>query len=154
MFEFVIFLENKKLFFNFCKILSKILNSNSLILLEGNLGSGKTYLIRNIIMSLFGTCYFVKSPTYGIINIYMKNSSYIYHLDFYKLSSYKDFENIGVSNFINKGLIMIEWSNKYVDKLFMFDIFIYLYDYTKNTRVLFLKTKYLFLKNVFYNFFV
>jgi len=49
---------------------------------------------------------------------------------------------------------MIEWSNKYVDKLFMFDIFIYLYDYTKNTRVLFLKTKYLFLKNVFYNFFV
>lgn len=84
-----------------------------IILLDGELGSGKTHMVKGIAEEL-GIRQMVKSPTYNYVNEYTFDYNEIkgkvYHLDSWRISSKEDLESLGISQWIKKNnVIAIEW---------------------------------------------
>jgi len=96
------------------RLIASKLKDGDVVALRGNLGSGKTALAKGIAKGL-GIEENLTSPTYTIVNEYKKDdfSSPLYHIDVYRLSGDKDFEDIGGTEIINSGGIsIIEWSER------------------------------------------
>ena len=78
-------------------------------LLYGNLGTGKTTLVREILKNL-GWRKPVKSPTFSIVEEYSLPNKDVYHADLYRLKSLNDFEMLGLDiNYNNPGILFVEW---------------------------------------------
>ena len=92
--------------------LVRLSESNNLFLFEGEMGSGKTTLIRSVVRS-FGVKD-ANSPTYSIINTYSGSKSrLIYHIDCFRIENQNEVENIGLLEIINdENLCFIEWPQK------------------------------------------
>lgn len=93
--------------------LSENLKNNSIIVLSGNLGAGKTRFMRGI-AKYFGIENEVSSPTFTIVNEYTpklntSNVNTIFHFDVYRLSDSEDFENSVGTDYFSNGLCIIEW---------------------------------------------
>lgn len=96
--------------------LSKIIKSNDVIVLNGNLGSGKTTLIKYICVN-YGITE-VTSPSFSIVNQYYGERK-IYHFDFYRLKKVEELYDIGFEDYLNDqdAVIFIEWGNLMQDIL-------------------------------------
>ncbi len=79
----------------------------------GQLGSGKTHLIKGLAAGAGAQdSREVNSPTFVIVNEYLGRFD-IYHIDAYRLDSVVDFETIGFDDFCGPGsVVMIEWADK------------------------------------------
>ena len=97
-----------------CKFI--IENSNGkIILFEGDLGSGKTTLIKNLCYEL-GSIDNVSSPTFPILNIYDNKKNKIYHADLYRVENIKDLNEIGFFDIVNTNdWLFVEWPKKIID---------------------------------------
>jgi tRNA threonylcarbamoyladenosine biosynthesis protein TsaE len=85
------------------------LKENDIALFYGELGSGKTQFIKGI-CSFLGVKEPVNSPTFIFVNEYKsKKGMKIFHFDFYRMKSTEEIINIGFKDYLNKGLILIEW---------------------------------------------
>ena len=84
--------------------------SNRIFAISGNLGSGKTTLIKYLCAHL-GVNEVVSSPTFPIINEYISDSGQkIFHFDFYRLNSIQEALDIGTDSYLNSGCYcFIEW---------------------------------------------
>ena len=94
------------------------LSSGTVVALYGNIGAGKTCLIKGIIRGL-GCSDLVTSPTYTIVHEYtvINQNSHksfpLYHIDAYRLNNDEDFENTGAMELLsNGGIALIEWSER------------------------------------------
>lgn len=92
---------------------AKKLNKNSILVLSGDLGTGKTRFMRGI-AKYFGIENDVSSPTFTIVNEYTPKLNYenvpkIFHFDVYRLDGSEDFENSVGLDYFNSGLCIIEW---------------------------------------------
>jgi len=87
-------------------------------LFEGEMGAGKTTLIKQVCKQL-GVLDTVTSPTYSIVNEYLtENGDTIYHFDFYRLKHDTEALDIGVDEYFNSdSMCLIEWSSKISDLL-------------------------------------
>lgn len=75
----------------------------------GNLGSGKTTLIKYICQHL-GYTELVNSPTFSLVNVYPTNDNAIYHFDFYRIKQEQEALDIGLYEYLDSGnLCLIEW---------------------------------------------
>ena len=84
------------------------------VLFDGDLGSGKTTLIKNISMKI-GSKDNISSPTFPILNIYESNNEKIYHADLYRIDNILDLNEIGFFDIIHeKKWIFIEWPKKII----------------------------------------
>jgi len=82
------------------------------IFLEGDLGAGKTTLVRALIKSR-GYRGRVKSPTYTLIESYVLNGTQIHHLDFYRVADAEELTYLGVRDLVSEpGLWLIEWPHR------------------------------------------
>lgn len=92
------------------KDFSQTINSGDVIILNGELGSGKTFFVKKVLEN-FGISW-VNSPTFAIVNEY-KNSFKFYHFDFYRVKNEKELFDIGFNDYINDSdaVIFIEWGN-------------------------------------------
>ncbi|MCL2229806.1 MAG: tRNA (adenosine(37)-N6)-threonylcarbamoyltransferase complex ATPase subunit type 1 TsaE [Treponema sp.] len=99
------------------KIASRLFKG-SVVTLNGVLGSGKTALSKGIASGL-GIKENITSPTYTIINEYANDASIVlYHIDAYRLSGEKDFEDTGGVEILNSGgICLIEWSERILKSL-------------------------------------
>ncbi|MCK4907810.1 MAG: tRNA (adenosine(37)-N6)-threonylcarbamoyltransferase complex ATPase subunit type 1 TsaE [Spirochaetes bacterium] len=89
--------------------LAQELTPGDIVLLKGDLGAGKTTLVRSISEKL-GTHDLVSSPSFAIINLYHGGKMPIAHFDLYRLSQESDMENIGASDYLNgHNLVFVEW---------------------------------------------
>lgn len=91
---------------------AKSLNNNSVVVLDGDLGAGKTKFVYGL-TKYFNISNLVCSPTFTIVNEYpvssSKNVNTIYHFDVYRLSGSDDFiDSIG-TDYFEKGMCIIEW---------------------------------------------
>ena len=77
---------------------------------KGNLGAGKTTLIKEICKQL-GVTDTVSSPTFGLVNVYhTKSDTDIYHFDCYRLNDISEVYDIGFEEYMDSGNIcLIEW---------------------------------------------
>jgi tRNA threonylcarbamoyladenosine biosynthesis protein TsaE len=86
------------------------------IILNGELGSGKTFFIKYACKH-FGITN-VSSPSFAIVNSY-NNSKPIYHFDFYRLKNSEELFDIGFNDYLNneEAVVFIEWGNLIPDVL-------------------------------------
>lgn len=86
------------------------LNELPIMLFEGNLGAGKTTLVKLILKQL-GVLDNVSSPTFSIVNIFETEAKgEIYHFDCYRLKNLNEALDIGMDEYLDSGNIcLIEW---------------------------------------------
>ena len=89
------------------KIASK-LTKGMVVVLTGDLGSGKTKLTEGI-LTCFGLENEISSPTFTIVNEYYTENLNLYHFDVYRLSDIDEFYAIGGEEYFEKGASIIEW---------------------------------------------
>jgi len=102
---------------NFGKLFSKVLKEADVIVLEGDLGGGKTTFTKGVLAGL-GYKKRVLSPSFTLLRQYdLKNLS-IYHLDLYRLE-FRDIFDLGIDDFLySEGTVtLIEWGNKIRNEL-------------------------------------
>ena len=80
----------------------------------GELGSGKTHLIKGIAAGVgAGETREVNSPTFVLVNEYSGRFD-IYHVDAYRLETVEEFENIGFDDLCYDGsVVLVEWADKF-----------------------------------------
>ena len=80
------------------------------VVLSGELGAGKTFFVKKVLMN-FGITW-VNSPSFAIVNEY-RNSFKFFHIDFYRLKSIKELFDIGFDDYLNdnEAIVFIEWGN-------------------------------------------
>jgi tRNA threonylcarbamoyladenosine biosynthesis protein TsaE len=105
------------------------------VFLDGDLGTGKTTLVKEIIFAL-GVKEKVKSPTFTIIEPYELNNESIYHVDLYRIIDPSELEIIGLREYLNESnaIIFIEWPEKSYGYLKKFDLKISLKHLSENER--------------------
>lgn len=101
---------------NFAKALASQLKSKDIIVLTGNLGSGKTKFTEGI-LTYFGLENEISSPTFTIVNEYNKDDINIYHFDIYRLEDSSEFYEIGGDEYFENGICIIEWGELIEDAL-------------------------------------
>lgn len=84
------------------------LKKGDIIILLGDLGSGKTKLTEGI-LSYFGLQNEISSPTFTIVNEYDTEKLKIFHFDLYRLADIDEFFAIGGEEYFEKGASIIEW---------------------------------------------
>lgn len=82
------------------------------IYLIGDLGAGKTTLVRGVLRAL-GYDEKVKSPTYTLIEPYIVSRLHLYHFDFYRFTAPEEFLDAGLDEYYaGNGVCMVEWPDK------------------------------------------
>ncbi len=85
---------------------------NAFVCLRGNLGAGKTTLVRHLLGAL-GVQGRVKSPTYAVVEAYTLPGLDIWHFDFYRFNDPREWEDAGFRDiFASPGLKLAEWPDK------------------------------------------
>lgn len=91
--------------------------SSKLVLFKGDLGSGKTTLIKELIAQL-GCADIGSSPSYSIINNYLGKERTIYHMDLFRLNNLEEAFNLGIEEILYSGsYCFIEWPELILDYL-------------------------------------
>lgn len=101
---------------SFAKKFASKLNKKDVIVLSGDLGSGKTKFTEGI-LSFFGLENEISSPTFTIVNEYSKDDIKIYHFDVYRLEDSSEFYEIGGDEYYENGICIIEWGEIIEDAL-------------------------------------
>jgi tRNA threonylcarbamoyladenosine biosynthesis protein TsaE len=95
--------------------LASLLRSPKLLLLRGDLGAGKTTLVKGIAEGLQAAQQDeVTSPTFTLVHEYRGPEVTVYHLDVYRIETERELETIGIDDLrTNNALILIEWGEKF-----------------------------------------
>lgn len=115
-------------------------HSGGVIALHGNLGTGKTTLVRGA-LEFLGVTKGVRSPTYTLIEYYAFDSLSVAHFDLYRLVHAEELEYLGYRDYMNEQtLCFVEWPDRAQDCLgdVGLDIFI---DYDAEGRLVKLSSK-------------
>ena len=104
----------------FAKKFSKILKGGEVVLLNGDLGAGKTTFTKAVLKSL-GVKDEVTSPTFTIMREYNGKKFKIYHFDMYRLTSGQEAKEFGLEDYIysknRDSVVFIEWPENIKDIL-------------------------------------
>jgi len=84
--------------------------SSNVVLFEGEMGSGKTTLIKEILREM-GSGDRVSSPTFALVNEYKTSGKTVFHFDLYRLESFEEAMDFGIEEYLyNKNAYtFIEW---------------------------------------------
>ena len=92
--------------------LARVLEPGLVVYLRGDLGSGKTTLVRGVLRGL-GYAGRVKSPTFTLVEVYKFSSLYLYHFDFYRFKDPDELVDAGLHEYFGAAsLCLIEWPEK------------------------------------------
>lgn len=100
--------NNEKETIEFAYNFAKKLKKGDIIILSGELGSGKTKFVQGI-LKYFNLEDEISSPTFTIVNEYIAENMNIYHFDLYRLEDIDEFYAIGGEEYFTKGICIFEW---------------------------------------------
>ena len=86
-----------------------------LVLLRGDLGAGKTTLVKGIAEAMQAAAQDdVTSPTFTLIHEYRGPSATVFHSDLYRIDTQRELETLGLEDlYAEKNLLLIEWGEKF-----------------------------------------
>jgi tRNA threonylcarbamoyladenosine biosynthesis protein TsaE len=94
------------------KLIVDHIKNYNIFLLEGDLGSGKTTLIKNILRNI-GILENINSPTFSIVNNYIQDDLEVYHFDLYRVKNVDELYTIGFYEYLeSRKLCFIEWPQR------------------------------------------
>ena len=100
--------------------------TNAFITLHGDLGAGKTTLVRHLLHAL-GVQGRIKSPTYAVVEPHEAPGLNIWHFDFYRFNDPREWEDAGFRDvFASQGLKLAEWPEKAAALIPAADVAIYI----------------------------
>lgn len=106
--------------------LAPLLQPGAKVYLSGDLGAGKTTLVRGMLRAL-GYSGAVKSPTYTLVELYNVSRLDLHHFDFYRFNHSDEWDDAGFREiFAGEGVCLVEWAERARAKLPQADIEIFL----------------------------
>ena len=91
------------------------LKAGDVVVLEGELGAGKSELARGIARGL-GVTETVTSPSFTILNVYESGRCPLYHFDWYRLESEEELYELGMDEYLGgDGIAVVEWAERCPD---------------------------------------
>ncbi|HZU42800.1 MAG TPA: tRNA (adenosine(37)-N6)-threonylcarbamoyltransferase complex ATPase subunit type 1 TsaE [Terriglobales bacterium] len=95
--------------------LARILAPPRLVLLRGDLGAGKTTLVKGIAEGFHAASQQdVTSPTFTLVHEYRGPNVNVYHIDLYRVDTPRQLETLGLDDLIaNDSVLLIEWGEKF-----------------------------------------
>lgn len=114
--NFTLDLADEAATLNFGMVMAKSMQPNLTIYLHGDLGAGKTTLVRGLVHSL-GYAGKVKSPTYTLVESYEISNEMcsftLYHFDLYRFNDEEEWDAAGFRDYFNsQSVCLIEWPEK------------------------------------------
>lgn len=95
-----------------------LINNYTIFLFNGDMGSGKTTLIKQIVKDI-GISENVKSPTFSLVNEYIENDLIIFHFDLYRINKENELDSIGFYEYLDSGkLCFIEWPDIAIQNIY------------------------------------
>ncbi|MDR1406447.1 MAG: tRNA (adenosine(37)-N6)-threonylcarbamoyltransferase complex ATPase subunit type 1 TsaE [Tannerella sp.] len=91
---------------------AQLLRSGDIIVLDGDLGAGKTHFVKGFAEG-FHCGDPVTSPTFSIANFYRTDVSNILHIDLYRISTIDEFNDLGLVDYYSQSIVIIEWGKKF-----------------------------------------
>ena len=96
-------------------VIGRVLKAGDVLALQGDLGAGKTHFVQGIAKGM-GIQETVVSPTFTILNYY-EHDIPLQHFDFYRLEEEYELDDLGFDDYLPSGVTVIEWSEKFPDRL-------------------------------------
>ena len=95
--------------------LAKMLAPPKLVLLRGDLGAGKTTMVKGIAAAFEAAAeYDVTSPTFTLIHEYRGPAATLYHIDLYRVDTQRELETLGLDDLMGENcILLIEWGEKF-----------------------------------------
>jgi tRNA threonylcarbamoyladenosine biosynthesis protein TsaE len=95
--------------------LSELLATSKIVLLRGELGAGKTTLVKGIAEGFHAaTQEDVTSPTFTLVHEYRGPWENLYHIDLYRVDTERQLETLGLDDLLaEKSILLIEWGDKF-----------------------------------------
>lgn len=87
------------------------LHAGDVVMFDGALAAGKTFFIRALVGAL-DSDEDVTSPTYTIANVYETRRAPVLHVDAYRLENSKEFYHLGLDDYFETGICLIEWGQR------------------------------------------
>jgi tRNA threonylcarbamoyladenosine biosynthesis protein TsaE len=96
------------------EIMTELLPAPKLVVLRGELGMGKTTLVKGMASAL-GAIDDVTSPTFTLVHEYKGRKTRLIHLDLYRLETEDELETVGLWELADAGdaLVVVEWGDKF-----------------------------------------
>ena len=98
--------------FELAKSLAKSFQGQEVVFLTGELGAGKTVFAKGVAAGLgLEDVNQVCSPSFTLVNIYQAKYP-VFHIDLYRLGKNSEIENLGWEDYLDRGVIIVEWAEK------------------------------------------
>ncbi len=97
------------------EIMTELLRAPKLVVLRGELGMGKTTLVRGMAQALGALTEDVSSPTFTLVHEYQGRKTRLFHLDLYRLETERELEGIGLWEMADAAdaLVLVEWGDRF-----------------------------------------
>ena len=93
--------------------LAKTLDAGAVVALDGDLGAGKTHLVKGLARGLGYDPHTIRSPTFTIVQEHVGGRLPLYHFDAYRVASPGEFVDLGFEEYVyGDGITVIEWPSK------------------------------------------
>ncbi len=95
--------------------IAAILAPGDVVLLEGDIGAGKTHFARSLVQSLLQVPEDVPSPTFTLVQTYETPTGEIWHADLYRLTSPDEIVELGLVDAFDEAICLVEWPDRLAD---------------------------------------
>jgi tRNA threonylcarbamoyladenosine biosynthesis protein TsaE len=97
------------------ELMTELLLAPKLVVLRGELGMGKTTLVKGMAAALGASADEVTSPTFTLVHEYAGRKTRLVHIDLYRLESERELEGIGLWELADRpdALVVVEWGDRF-----------------------------------------